>query len=115
MLLARIRAEAASDLTTSAVCVMELRFGAARHPRGAALWERLEREVLSRVQVVPVSESVAVRAGDLLAHLAAGGEPIGVEDVLIGATALDHRLRLVTRNIRHFRRIPGLLVESWWP
>jgi tRNA(fMet)-specific endonuclease VapC len=38
---------------------------------------------------------------------------IGVEDLLIGATALSHGYTIVTANIRHFQRIPNLQVENW--
>ena len=35
---------------------------------------------------------------------------IEAEDLLIGATALQHRLTLATNNRRHFERIEGLLL-----
>jgi tRNA(fMet)-specific endonuclease VapC len=79
------------------------------------LWERIAREVLSRVRVLPFGEREALRAGDLQADIEAAGQPIGIEDVLIGATALVGSPRVATRNTRHFRRLPGLAVESWWP
>lgn len=104
----------ARDAFTSVVCVAELRHGAARVAHGTHLWKRIAREVLSRVEVLPLGEAEAVRAGDFLAVLEARGEPIGVEDVWIGATALEHGLTVVTRNLRHFRRIPKLASESWW-
>ena len=113
--LERLRAVPARALTTSVVCVTELRYGAARHPQGTTLWERIAREVLARIRVLPIGEAEAIRAGDLLAALESNGTPIGVEDVLIGATALEEHLTVVTRNVRHFRRIPGLAVEAWWP
>ena len=112
--LARLRTAPGDQLYTSAVCVAELRHGAARHSSGARLWERIAREVVARVRVLPLGEVEAVQAGDLLALLESRGEPIGIEDVLIGATALVGALILVTRNVRHFDRIPGLVVESWW-
>jgi tRNA(fMet)-specific endonuclease VapC len=52
--------------------------------------------------------------GDLLAALESRGKSIGIEDVLIGATALVHDLVVATRNVRHFDRIEGLSIESWW-
>ena len=113
-LLQRLNEVAAREVVTSAVCVAELRHGAARVAHGARLWERIAREILSRVDILPLGEAEAVRAGDLLATLEARGEPIGIEDVWIGATALEHRLTVVTRNLKHFRRIPGLTSESWW-
>lgn len=113
-LLQRLGEVAPRDAVTSAVCVAGLRHGAARVAHGARLWERIAREILSRVDILPLGEAEAVRAGDLLATLEAQGEPIGMEDVWIGATALEHRLTVVTRNLKHFRRIPGLVSESWW-
>jgi tRNA(fMet)-specific endonuclease VapC len=113
--LARLRQVAPGSLFTSVVCVTELRYGARRRPGADLLWERIAREVLSRVRVLPFGEREALRAGDLLADLEAAGRPIGIEDVLIGATALTGSLTVATRNVRHFRRLPGLAVESWWP
>lgn len=112
--LQRLNEIAVRDVVTSAVCVAELRHGAARVAHGALLWQRIAREILSRVDILPMGEAEAVRAGDLLAILEARGEPIGIEDVWIGATALEHGLRVVTRNLKHFQRIPGLTSESWW-
>lgn len=113
--LEKLRATPPRALATSVVCVAELRYGAARHPQGMRLWDRIAREVLSRIRILPFGEAEAIRAGDLLAALESRGTPIGVEDVLIGATALQEHLTVVTRNTRHFRKIPGLEVESWWP
>lgn len=113
-LLRRLDEIAPRDAVTSVVCVAELRHGTARVAHGARLWDRIAREILSRVDILPLGEAEAVRAGDLLATLEAQGEPIGMEDVWIGATALEHRLTVVTRNLKHFRRIHGLVSESWW-
>jgi tRNA(fMet)-specific endonuclease VapC len=38
---------------------------------------------------------------------------IGRADLLIASLALAHRATLVTRNLRHFRQVPGLLLENW--
>jgi predicted nucleic acid-binding protein len=110
----RLRAVREEALFTSAICVMELRYGAARHPAGEQLWERIKHEALLRVQILPVGPEEADKAGEVLAMLEACGKPIGVEDVLIGATALVHGLAVVTRNIKHLSRIQRLRVESWW-
>lgn len=114
VLVDRLQAVEVGELATSAVCVTELRYGAARRPDGEGLWQRIATEVLSRVEVLPLAFAEAVRGGRLLADLAARGEPIGIEDVLIAATALEHDLTVVTRNLRHFTRIEGLKAESWW-
>jgi tRNA(fMet)-specific endonuclease VapC len=112
--LERLRAVPSRQLSTSSVCVAELRYGAFRHPRAGSLWQRIAREALARIAVLAFGEAEAVRAGELLAILESTGEPIGVEDIFIGATALEADLTVVTRKVRHFSRIPGLVVESWW-
>jgi tRNA(fMet)-specific endonuclease VapC len=38
---------------------------------------------------------------------------IGRADLLIASIALAHRATLVTRNLKDFRQVPGLQVESW--
>jgi tRNA(fMet)-specific endonuclease VapC len=38
---------------------------------------------------------------------------IGRADLLIACIALAHRATLVTRNLKHFRQVPGLQVENW--
>lgn len=104
----------ADDLFTSSICVTELRFGTVRHPRSGSIWNRIEAEILPRLEVLPVGMGEALRAGEILADLANRGELIGLEDVLIAATALENGLTAVTRNLKHFHRIPGLRSESWW-
>lgn len=98
---------------TSAVCVMELRYGCARHPYGVRLWHRIRETVLSRLEVLPVDEAVAERAGDLQASLHRQGRPRATEDLLIAATCLVHGLTLVTHNRRDFADIPGVRFEDW--
>jgi hypothetical protein len=38
---------------------------------------------------------------------------IGLDDLLIVSIALAHRATLITRNVQHFRRVPGLIVVNW--
>jgi predicted nucleic acid-binding protein len=57
-------------------------------------------------RLLPIDVPVARRWGRLAARL---GHP-GI-DLLIAATALEHRLTVATRNVRHFARA-GVAVES---
>jgi tRNA(fMet)-specific endonuclease VapC len=102
------------SLTTSSICVAELRYGAVRRPDGEAFWARIAQEILPRVRILPLGVQEAELAGDIRAALESLGAPIGITDVLIGATALANGLVMVTRNLKHFERISGLAVESWW-
>jgi predicted nucleic acid-binding protein len=112
--LSRLATIPAASLHTSSICVMELRFGAARHSSGTELWNRIARDVLPRVTVLHVGQEEAVRAGEVMARLEARGRRIGVSDVLIAATALCHDLTLATRNLKDLGRVDDLSLESWW-
>ncbi len=46
-------------------------------------------------------------------ELEAAGTPIGPHDILIAATALRHQATLVTRKVREFARLPGLMWVNW--
>lgn len=109
----RLREQPPEALFTAAICVMELRYGAWLRPDHEAFWRRVRQEILSRVQVMEFGEPEALVAGEILAHLKRTGRPVGLEDVLIGATARAHGYTVVTHNVRHFRPLPGVSVEDW--
>ena len=60
------------------------------------------------VQVLPIDEDVARHFARMRGDLRQRGMLIADTDLLIAATALHHDLILVTRNQRHFGRIPNL-------
>ena len=112
-LVARLASEPTRSLFTSCICVMELRFGSALREDFKPFWARVSDEILSRVSILPVDVAEAIIAGDILAFLRRNGQPIGIEDVLIAATAINHGCVLVTANTRHFVKVGRLSVENW--
>ena len=64
--------------------------------------------LLRVVHVIQLDEDVMRRFARIRGALRRQGMKLGDPDILIGATALHFGLTLVTRNQRHFRRIPGL-------
>lgn len=108
----RIELDERGDASASAVSVFEL-------AEGAYLSDRTDEELqaivefLSRLRVVPVDGEVALLAGELSAELIGRGERVEAEDVLVGATALQADTAVLTRNVDHFDRIPGVTVESY--
>jgi predicted nucleic acid-binding protein len=65
--------------------------------------------VLSGLSVLPFDIEVARTHARLFVDLA--GRRIGPNDLLIAATALYHGFDIVTLNLRHFERVPGLTVH----
>ena len=112
-LLARLRSKPSHVLLTSCICIMELRFGCAPREAFREFWRRIESEIISRVKVLPIGNKEALLAGDVLADLRKTGQVIGIEDVLIAASALANQCTVITANIDHFSRVKGLSVENW--
>jgi tRNA(fMet)-specific endonuclease VapC len=52
-------------------------------------------------------------AADIFEELKRARLRIGPMDLKIAAITLEHRAVLVSRNLRDFRRVPGLRVEDW--
>jgi len=67
----------------------------------------------SAVEVESFDEAAAAEFGRIGSMLAERGTPIGEFDVLIAAHAVTLRCTLVTNNVRHFSKVPGLSVENW--
>jgi predicted nucleic acid-binding protein len=58
--------------------------------------------------VYPYTRETALLAGKLDGEQQSRGIVIPFPDLLIGATALSLRYSVLTVNVRHFERIPGL-------
>jgi len=71
------------------------------------------REVLDLFPVLEFNDKAARSFGKTVAHLYRMGRPIGDVDLLIAGTALSAGHSVVTRDVEHFARIPGLTVESY--
>jgi len=65
-------------------------------------------------KVLPFGNKEALLAGDILAVLRETGQIVGVEDVLIAATAIANQSAVITGNVDNFTRIQGLNVEIWF-
>jgi len=61
----------------------------------------------------PVTESVAERWGHLAAAAKRKGSTLAVVDGIIAATALEHGLTLVTRNVKDFTGLGVTLLNPW--
>jgi tRNA(fMet)-specific endonuclease VapC len=68
-------------------------------------------ELLSQLLVVPIDESAAIQFERLRATR--GLKKMGRADLLVASIALAQHATLVTRNLRHFRQVPGLSLANW--
>ena len=108
----RIRDEKPSSLSISAITLAELRYGADR--KGSRKLHGLIDTFAAAIEVVAFDEAAALEFGRIGSLLAERGTPIGEFDVLIAAHAVAMRRTLVSHNLRHFSKVPGLSVETWF-
>lgn len=92
----------------SAVSLGELLYGLQRMTRPQRLRQRLEKEFLARIEVLPFDEAAARVYAQVRADLERARTSLAEADLQIASIALSRNLRLLTGNARHFRRIEGL-------
>jgi len=113
----RIAATSAAGLRVSLFTTMELSEGP-WHSQTTQGYHLARAALHNFLAWVPLQAPTPVRVeefGRLRALLRRQGQMIENLDLAIAATALAHTLTLVTHNTRHFRRVPGLMLEDWMP
>jgi predicted nucleic acid-binding protein len=100
-----LKAHLDAPLYTSRICWSEFAEGS------SSLAE--VRLTLERFTIVEINELVAWEASRISRGLGRAGLPIGDNDIWVAASAVAYRLPLVSRNGRHFARVPGLEVHSY--
>jgi toxin FitB len=80
---------------------------------GLQIWLDVEVRSWFAGRILPVTESIAERWGHLAATAKQRGIAVAVVDGVIAATALEHGLTLVTRNVRDFASLGVVLLNPW--
>jgi len=97
----------------SALTVYELYWGIGYVERPQAEKDVVDA-VLETKEIYDVTPEIARKAGRIAGTLSSQGNPLndpGVE--LIGATGVVYDEPVLTKNVDHFERIPGLEVETY--
>jgi len=74
-----------------------------------ARWE----EFLGPFHILAFNLDVSWEYGQAYRYLQGNGLLIGGNDLWIAATALAYRMPVVTSNVQHYRRVPGLQVLEY--
>jgi len=98
-------------LSVSVITAAELRFGAekAARPKLAELVEAY----LDRLAILDWTNEVTRHYARIRADLERSGKPIGNMDLLIASHAVSQGMTVITNNLKHFSKVPGLKVELW--
>lgn len=102
----------AEDHVTTTITLGELLYGA-RKRRSRSLHRAIEEYVAGEVSLLPFDEAAAGVYAEIRVELETAGQRLDEPDLRIAAICLAHDLTLVTGNVRHFERVPGLRVENW--
>ena len=102
-----LEAEAESSLLVTFTIAGELAAGESLAERD--VWD----ELLSSFRVLESNREVCWRYGELYRAQRRTGEIIGANDLWIAATALAYGVPVVTANVAHFGRVPGLEVVNY--
>lgn len=74
-----------------------------------ARWE----DFVSPFHMLPLDRGVAWEYGKAFRYLQANGLLIGANDLWIAAAGIAYRMPVVSRNARHYSRVPGLEVLGY--
>ena len=80
-------------------------------PQRRARREEFVEAIRAAIPVLRITLPIARVFGEIDACLSAVGQRIAMSDLLIASTALSRGDELVTGDMRHFDRIPGLKVR----
>lgn len=110
-LVARLAETPVDEQATTTITVGELAYGAHKAGRPELLSKALG--LLGGVQVYDFDRAAAALYGSLRARLERAGERLADPDLRIAAIAVLHAATVITGNVRHFQRIPELVVQDW--
>jgi len=94
---------------TTSVNAFEIWLGAYLAPKKAEIVRDTE-DFFSQLEVVNFNYESSVEAGRVLADLRRRGETIDIRDLFVGCVCKVSGMPLITRNLKHYRRVRGLKV-----
>lgn len=100
------------EVAISVHVLCELQAGAALSKDFLREKEAIER-ICAALSLRHTEDGLAEAYGRILAQLQKSGRSIATMDLLIAAAALVDEAPLVTRNLDHFRRVPGLTLLAY--
>ena len=107
----RIKKAGYDNCFISDITLAELYYGASNSGMKEKKMEDV-RLIEKLFTILPIHEALETYA-DSKSELNRNGTPIDDFDLLIGSTSIAYGLIMVTENVKHLSRIPGIKIENW--
>lgn len=104
----KLNSIANETLAISTISLTELYYGIIKQSKDMEDAQKFENYF-----ILPFGLMEARIASELRVQLEKNGGRIGAMDEMIAATAIANGATLLTRNIRHFKRVKGLKLDTW--
>jgi tRNA(fMet)-specific endonuclease VapC len=111
-----LRSRPPGEVATVPPVVAEIEYGIQRieAPSRKRTLLELERDrLLKGVSILPWTAESSRLFGSIKAGLEQSGQLIDDFDIAIAAIAISHDARVITANLAHFSRVPGLSCGHW--
>jgi tRNA(fMet)-specific endonuclease VapC len=95
----------------SEITLAELAFGAENSDNPEKNYEIIEK-FSNQLTILPIFDSIRIY-GKEKTRLRKSGKMISDFDLLIGCTAVEKDIIMVTENVREFKRISNIKIENW--
>lgn len=101
-----------NNVLSSIITKAELLYGAYKSKKVEKNLETIHN-LSEKIQFLDFSDSCQHNYARIKVELENKGMILDDFDIMIAATAIAYDLILVTNNLKHFSRIPNLIIENW--
>ena len=109
----RIDSVGLGNCAISEITVAELKVGEVLGRKLGTKQRRDVSELLSKVEVIPISDAIDFFAEEKVRLRLAGTPADDNFDLLIGCTSVVNGMVMVTQNVKDFKNIKGIQIQNW--
>jgi tRNA(fMet)-specific endonuclease VapC len=112
-IITRFRTTSFEIIFTTSITKFELEYGLTKKPGLRQAYAAQLDLLFQQIGCLDFDAYSARTAAAVKHQLFTDGTPISIEDLMIGAIALQYNFAVVTSNTKHFEKIKGLVLEDW--
>ena len=102
-----------SDLCISCVTLHELLFGVYQNPQSRKVTHKIITTFAENINVLVWNREAADHTAQIRDVMKRNGHGIETADLFIAGHARSIKATLVTNNVKHFKKVPDILIENW--